>query len=120
MLSRCISVKRWFSLLFLVIFTVFSMPTTISESVPGETTRTVVSAGMENKTSRISVSQHHVTLLEKLRLASLVSALFFAVILFRKYAIRTLLDTHVSFYPLISRCLTRLLLTPIQKTSLFV
>ncbi|MBW7454348.1 hypothetical protein ACFOLF_09765 [Paenibacillus sepulcri] len=118
MFSQYISMKRWISLIFLVIFTIFSMPTTITESTAGETTRTVVSAGMENKTNRISVSHSHISLGEKMRLSTLVSALFFAVSLFLKSTVRVPLGTHVSFHPLIARYLTRLLLFPIKKTSL--
>lgn len=118
MLSRDISSNRSFSLVLIVVFMVFAMPTPIVESYVSETTRVILTQGIENKVNKVVLRKHIVP--EGLRLAALFSALSFLLVAMIRATWGSLLETHLTFYPQIARRLTRLLLSPIKMTSVFV
>ncbi|MBW7477241.1 hypothetical protein K0T92_21215 [Paenibacillus oenotherae] len=118
MLSRDTSSNRSFSIVLIVLFMVFAMPTPLVETNISETARTVLTKGIENIASKVVIRKHIVP--EGMRLAALFSALSFLLVAMIRATWGSLSETHLSFYPQIARRLTRLLLSPIKMTSVFV
>lgn len=119
MLSRFISSNRWFSIVFVAVFMIFATPTPIAESNVTESARTAVHQGMEFYSTNTTVRKQ-TTPSETLRVLALLAALG-AVLHGLLYAVRRVLaESHISFHPLIARRLTRMLLSPLKFTSLYV
>lgn len=118
MISRNSSSNRSFSLVLIVMFMIFAMPTPIVESYVSETTRAILTQGIENKVSKVVLRKHVVP--EGMRLAALFSALSFLLFAMIRATRGSLSETHITFFPQIARRLTRQLLSPIKITSIFV
>ena len=119
MLSRDNSSKHWFSLILIAVFMLFATPTPIPEGGASESARTSVSQGMEYFTNQATVRKQS-SVSEGMRFAAFLTALSLAMRSLLKAAPRMLPETHLSFHPRIARLLTRMLLTPIKFTSLYV
>lgn len=120
MFSRDISSNRWITLVLMMVFMLFATPTPGLEVSAGESARTSMSHGMEFFTSNQATVRKHSSATEGLRLAGHISAFSFLLLAMKNAASRALPKARVSFRPQIARRLTRLLLSPIKFTSLFV
>lgn len=119
MLSRYISSNRLFSILFIVVFMIFATPTPMMEANANEAARTAVHQGMEFYSTKTTVRKQ-TSASDTFRVMAQFAALFAAVFGLLFAVRRVLTESHLSFHPLIARNLTRLLLSPLKFTSMYV
>ncbi|WP_409343562.1 hypothetical protein [Paenibacillus sp. MBLB4367] len=119
MISQIISYFRYLSTILIAVLMVFTMPTPSLESQVGsETARTAFAQGMESNVKWLVRKQGSAS--EGIRLAMLLSASLLLFLSWKAASLRILPATRIAFCPLIARRLTRLRLSPIKFTSLYV
>ncbi|TDF98635.1 hypothetical protein [Paenibacillus piri] len=114
MLSLHRSSNRWFSVIMIAVFMLFATPTPSLEINPNESVRGS-SQGFEYSTNM--AARKNASVLDSKRFT--VFALF-VISGFMLNALRARSEARVSFRPQIARRLTRLLLSPIRYTSIYV
>lgn len=119
MISRFCLSNRFLSVILIAIFMIFATPTPMAESSLNESARTTVQQGMEFYSNHTTVRKQ-TSSSEMFRLLAQIAALS-AILQGLLFAVRCVMfEPHVSFRPLIARRLTRMLLSPLKFTSLYV
>ncbi|MFE5323005.1 hypothetical protein ACFQ88_30445 [Paenibacillus sp. NPDC056579] len=119
MITRFISSNRMLSVMFIVVFMIFATPTPIAESNINETARTTVQQGMEFYSTNTTVRKQTSTS-ETLRVLAYLATLHAVLHSLIPMVRRVLTEAHISFHPQIARRLTRMLLSPLKFSSLYV
>lgn len=119
MFSRSTSSNLFFTVFFIIVFMLFATPTPSLEVGASESARTSMSQVMDYFGNQAAVRKH-ASAAEGIRPAEHFPALTFLLVAMLLAAWRARPGAHLSFRPQIARRLTRLLLSPIKFTSLFV
>ncbi|MCR8632853.1 hypothetical protein [Paenibacillus radicis (ex Xue et al. 2023)] len=118
MISLHRSSNRWFSIIMIAVFMLFTTPTPSLEIHAVETVHSSSSSqGIEYNTNLVVRKN---TVSESKRFASYVPALLFMLCAVIHFSLCGLPAARASFRPQIARRLTRMLLLPIKFTSLNV
>ncbi|MDR6549059.1 hypothetical protein [Paenibacillus qinlingensis] len=119
MISHVCFSNRYFTVVFIAIFMIFATPTPVAESGLNESARTTVQQGIEFYSNHTTVRKQ-ISSSEMLRLLTHIAALaaiLQGLLLATRY---TRIISHLLFHPLIARRLTRMILSPLKFTSIYV